>query len=142
MKTFLWLLLLGVIIYVGYVRSRDYGFPWDEQVEIVHYEHNRRHIQGDQRIYVHGEVRNQTRKPVQAEIECKTLPEGLTLTPKSWTTVTMQAREVVPFHLQIESRMNATGAACKVRSWSVGGGLEERVWGSAKRLTTWVRSFL
>ncbi len=126
MKIFLSLLLLGVVVYFMYRRAQDYGYPWEEQVVLSSYESNKRYRGGAEELYVHGEVRNRTRKSLTAEIECKILPEGMTLTPKATTAVALGPEEALPFDLGLRSRRNVTGAECRVREWSAGGGLEEK----------------
>lgn len=127
MKTFLWLLLLGLIIFVGYRRAHDYGLPWQEQVALVSYENSKRYRGGGEEIFVHGEIQNHTRKKVVAEVECKTLPEGMTLTPKGRTTVSMEPLERLPFDVSLRTRREVTGAACKVSKWSIEDGLEAQM---------------
>lgn len=141
MKIFLWLLLLGIVIYFMYRRAEDYGYPWEEQVVLTNYETNKRYRAGNDQVYVHGEVRNRTRKSVTAEIECKALPEGMTLTPKSTTSVQLNSEEARPFDMGLRSRREITGAECRVRDWSAGSGLEDQAMRGARKLYQRVRSF-
>lgn len=127
MKTVLWLMLLGVIVYFGYRRAHDYGLPWEDQVALVHYENSKRYRGGGEEVYVHGEVENRTRKKMVAEVECKTLPEGMTLTPKGRTSVRLEPLERMPFDVSLTTRREVTGAACKVSSWNIEDGLEAQV---------------
>ena len=139
MKPFLWLLLLGGIVYVMYSRATVYGLPWNEQVVITNYDAIERYSGG--RLYVNGEVRNRTRKPVRALIECTAVPPGMTITPKASTSVDLQAEEAFPFSMEINSRPNTTGAECKVRDWNAGGGLEEKLIRSAQQTFRRVRGW-
>ncbi len=140
MKTLLWLVLLGVVVYFMVRRAQDYGYPWEEQVEITSYEASKRYRAGSEQLYVHGEVRNNTRKSVGAEIECKTLPEGMTLTPKATTSVSLDPEEVLTFEMDLRSRRNVTGAECRVRDWRAGGGVEEKVVRGVRSLYNRLRS--
>lgn len=142
MKTFLLLIVLGVAAYFIYRRAEDYGLPWKAQVSLVDYESTRRHVDGREEIFVNGNAQNHTRKNVHASVECKALPEGMTLTSKSATDVSMLPGERVPFHLSLRNRTGATGAECRVRKWSVEGGLEEKMSGAVKKIYTRIRSLL
>ena len=133
MKTFLLLVVLGLIVYFGYRRATDYGLPWEDHIVLTSYEHALRYGSGSEEFYVHGMVKNQTRKHVEAEIECKTLPEGMTITPKSRTSVTLGPEEEAPFDMTLRSNLTVTGAKCRVLQWDTEGGAEIRAW-------NWVRS--
>ena len=127
MRMFLLLVFLGAVIYFMVRRAQDYGFPWEDQVVLTSYEASKRYRAGSEQLYVHGEIRNETRKKITAEVECKSLPEGMTLTPKSTASVTLAAEEATQFEMDLRARQNATGAECKISEWHVGGGLEEKV---------------
>ncbi len=134
MKTFLWVLILGIVAYFLYRRAQDYGFPWESQVAIANYAYNKRYVSGSEALYVYGDVENRTRKRVQATVECTALPEGITITSKTWTDVAMQPLERVPFNLSMNSKREMTGAECRVRKWDIEGGLEDRVSTAVRRL--------
>lgn len=140
MKTAFWVVLLGIVIFFMYMRVRDYGFPWEDQVVLSDYEANKRYRGGGEQLYVFGEVANRTRKPVTAEVECKTLPPGMTLTPKATKMLKLNPNESVAFDMELRSRRNATGAECAIRKWSAGGGLEERVMQGAQRIYQAIRA--
>ena len=142
MKTFLWLIVLGIAAYFIYRRAHDYGPPWKAQVSIVDYEFNKRYVGGSEELFVNGNTQNHTRKNVRASVECKALPEGMTLTSKAATDVSMLPGERVPFHLSLKNRTGATGADCRVRKWSVEGGLEEKMGGAVKKIYTRIKSLL
>lgn len=141
MKTFLWLVLLGLVVFFMVRRVQDYGYPWQDQVILTNYDTNVRYRGGADQFYVFGEVHNRTRKKVSAVIECKTLPAGMTLTPKSTKTLEMDAEGTVPFDMELRSRRNATGAECKVSDWTAGDGLEARVMRGGQRLFTRIKAF-
>jgi len=134
MRTLLLLVFLGGVIYFMVRRAQDYGFPWEDQVSLTSYESNKRYRAGSEQLYVHGQIQNWTRKSITAEIECKSLPEGMTLTPKSTTSIALGAEEALQFEMEIVARQNATGAECKIGTWRVGGGLEEKVVRGAQNL--------
>lgn len=127
MKTFFWLLLLGLVVFFMVQRVQDYGYPWEDQVELTNYDTNVRFASGSEQFYVYGEVYNRTRKKVSAVVECKSLPAGMTLTPKSTRALALDPRETAPFDMELRTRRNATGAECKIADWSAGDGLEARV---------------
>ncbi len=140
MKTFVWLLLLGLVVYFMVRRVQDYGYPWEDQVVLVNYDTNKRFRGGSEQFYVFGEVHNRTRKRVSAVIECKSLPAGMTLTPKSTQTLHLHARETSPFDMELRTRRSATGAECRVSDWSAGDGLEATVMRGVQRLFQRVRA--
>ena len=127
MKMFLWLTLLGIVVYFMVQRVKDYGYPWEDQVVLTNYDTNKRFRGGSEQFYVFGEVHNRTRKKVSAVIECKAVPGGMTLTPKATHAVELDAKETAPFDMGIRTRQNTTGAECKIADWSAGDGLEARV---------------
>lgn len=139
MKTCLWLLGLGLVIFLMYRRAHDYGLPWEQQVVIANYEHGRSFSGDAGTIHVTGEVRNETRKRVQAEIQCKTLPGGMTITPKASTTVDLGPLGNVPFNVSLTSRSGVTGAECKVERWRVEDALDKKLLRSARQFVTRVR---
>ncbi len=139
MKTFIWLVFLGIAVYFMVRRAQDYGYPWEDQVEIASYEANKRYRAGSEQLYVHGQVRNNTRKNVGAEIECKTLPGGMTLTPKNTTSVALAPEEILSFEMDLRSRRESTGAECRVRDWHAEGGIEEKVIQGAQKLFNRIR---
>ena len=127
MRTFLWLVLLGAVVYFMHRRAREYGYPWEDQVVLTHVDAGTRYRGGSEQMIVQGEVRNRTLKAVTAEITCTSLPQGMTLTPKATQSVELQPQEGRPFEIGLTSRRTATGADCEVSSWNAGGGLEEKL---------------
>lgn len=142
MKSFVWLLILGVVIYFMYRRVQDFGFPWEDQIVVRGVETMNHHRSGGAQVHVRGEVRNMTRKRVQAEIECKSLPAGMTLSPKASMSVALQPEEVAPFDMMVKANANTTGAECKVSDWTAGNSFEERVIRSVRQLYIRVRALL
>ena len=134
MKTFFWVIVLATVAYFLYRRAHVYGFPWESQVAIASYESNRRSMSGNEELYVFGEVENRTRKRVQATVQCKALPGGMTLASKSGTEVVVEPLERVPFDLSLAYMSGTTGAECRILEWNVEGGLEERATGAVMSL--------
>lgn len=131
MKTFLLVLLLGVIAYLGYRRANDYGWPWEAQVVITRADHSMRGRNSNE-VFIDGELKNRTRTTVTALVECKVLPGGTTLSPKAATTVELPPSATVEFRASTRTNKKATGLECKVAEWQTGRGLEDRWLGKAK----------
>ena len=141
MKTFLLMILLGVLVFLLYRHVQDFGYPWHDQITLTQYESISRYRGSGGEVYVHGEVHNRTQKRLHVEVECVVLPAGMTLTPKGTTTVTLEAQEKAPFEVALTSRRDVQDTACEIGTWRVEGRMDEALastlWQAVGRVKRW-----